>query len=830
MINKSTLYTNVNELQQFIIENEINLKKNVFAQVFLAYNDEAQINDILSTLKQNIKDVVIIGGSVNSAIYKGEFYEANTVITFTISDKIKARSILFNCNDYKENNTVDILMKDFITTDTKLLLIYADKNTVNSDLFIRKFNEQKVDIKVAGGVFGDFHKKGYLFNEENIIKGGIAFLALDSSYLEVNMIVNSGWQGIGKEHIITKVIDNAIYEIDDEPAMDFYKNKIGEFCKNDLVMRTQFPVLVSHDNYFTPRVINSLEDGGVLNITGIVNEGDRILFAYCNNGYLIKEAYKNYKCFEEINAEVVYVFYCSSRKFLLNGNLNCELSPIKESISLSGFCGLGEMFTYNNSSYFANQVNIILTLSESQNSKLSIHTEIPSNIEDEIYESLTLHSLIKNCNNELNEHNFALEKLIKNKTDKIEKLFAYDNTTSLKNRNSLIYKLKESKSSEKKLAILDVINFSEMNDFYGLEQGDNIIRNIGDILISYEKRYNLMCYRLYSDKFAILSNCNISSSEFETCMEEIYNDFNNIVFKICDLDTIPIRFRMSICCNNQDALEKAELALSYAKNNALYFIIYDEKLEIEKKSLDNILWSKKLKKALEEDRIIPFYQPIINNTSCKIEKFECLARLIEEDGTIVAPYKFLGVSKKMGLYNEITKSIINKSFEEFKNSEFSFSINLSIDDILDLTTRNFILNKLKNYSGNCRVIFEIVESEEILLFKDIKNFIRDIKSYGAKIAIDDFGSGYSNFIWLHELNIDQIKIDGSIIKALKIEDAKIKKVLKAIVDFSSSLGIETTAEFIEDKELYDIVTSIGVNYSQGYYFSAPIKDPFSILK
>lgn len=165
--------------------------------------------------------------------------------------------------------------------------------------------------------------------------------------------------------------------------------------------------------------------------------------------------------------------------------------------------------------------------------------------------------------------------------------------------------------------------------------------------------------------------------------------------------------------------------------------------------------------------------------------------------------------------------MVKQSFELFKDKHAHFSINLSVLDILEPRTTTYIFEMLKQYGIGERVIFEIVESESIDNFESIVAFIDKVKSYGCKIAIDDFGTGYSNFEYLIKLRADYLKIDGSLIKNLD-KDKNALLVVSTIVEFSKKLGMKTVAEFVENREIFDIVRELGVDYSQGYYFSEPV--------
>ena len=164
--------------------------------------------------------------------------------------------------------------------------------------------------------------------------------------------------------------------------------------------------------------------------------------------------------------------------------------------------------------------------------------------------------------------------------------------------------------------------------------------------------------------------------------------------------------------------------------------------------------------------------------------------------------------------------MIKKSFEMFKDKDLEFSVNLTIDDIKNEHIKEYIFDMLERYNIGHKVVFEIVESESIEDFEEVAKFISTVKDYGCKIAIDDFGTGYSNFEYLLKLKADFIKIDGSMIKDIDTnQDAQL--VVSTIVNFAKKLGIKTIAEFVENESILTKVNELGIDYSQGYYFSKP---------
>lgn len=373
------------------------------------------------------------------------------------------------------------------------------------------------------------------------------------------------------------------------------------------------------------------------------------------------------------------------------------------------------------------------------------------------------------------------------------------------------------KSNVPFLALLDINSFGEINDFYGHSIGDEVLKavakNIKKVIPS---NYNL--YRIYSDEFAILAD-NENKERFIEIVKFV-NEFISSRPMEIQKKELYIQLSYSISFEDKQSIKKtANIIKRHAKKNKDAFI-YDKSLGLEQIYENNILWTLKLKKAFVNDTIVPYYQPIYNIKTNKIEKYESLVRLIDEDGKVISPYYFLDIAKKSKQYVKLTKKVIIKTFDYFKDKNYQCSINLSLEDIKRIDVTSFIIEKLKEYDMASKVVFEIVESEGIDNFELVNKFIDEVRKLGCKIAIDDFGTGYSNFSYLIKLNADYIKIDGSLIKDINTNKNS-QEIVKTIIDFSKKQGFKTIAEFVSSEEIFEKVKEFGVDYAQGYFIGEP---------
>ena len=407
--------------------------------------------------------------------------------------------------------------------------------------------------------------------------------------------------------------------------------------------------------------------------------------------------------------------------------------------------------------------------------------------------------------------------LFENRT-KMQNIFKTDALTGLRNRVSLIDDITNNFTGA--LALINIDRFKEINDIQGHETGDSIIKELGLRLFNFISNEQHNVYRVHADIFAVFS-VHGPQEELVNKIEEFINTIGKKPYKY-NKNNFILTYTAGVASNNKDLFAYADMALSEAKNKKIKIKEYDSSMNNIKEFKQNIIWVEKLHIALAEDRIVPYYQPIYNYKTQKIEKYECLMRLIEDD-KVIPPGEYLDVAKKTKLYPELTYKMAAKAISKFATLEEEFSINLSIEDLMNPELMAFIYDYAEQKEVFQRLVLEIVESEEISDSDSITKTIKRFKDKGTKIAIDDFGCGYSNYEYLISLHANYIKIDGSII-SLVLEDERTAEVVRSIVTFAQKSNMKTIAEFVSSKELDEKVRSLGVDFAQGYYYGKAEKE------
>ena len=394
-----------------------------------------------------------------------------------------------------------------------------------------------------------------------------------------------------------------------------------------------------------------------------------------------------------------------------------------------------------------------------------------------------------------------------------------DPITGLYNRIKLEEDVVQIKKPE--FAIVSLDNYNVIKDYYGWESGRTILKEVAEIFLKVAADNDLTAYKLTGSNFSLLGKNEIGMESFHEICRDLLMEINNYTIEL-DEGAVNIGASAGLTTDKEHLLSYAGLALKHAQETRNLTIVYEETGNLVQHFENNLFWTKKLSFALKENRIALFVQPIVDSKSMNVDKYECLVRMTDEDGEgVIPPSLFLNIAKESKLYHQITEQVITIAFDVFSRvPDVGFSINLTLDDLLHTPTVSFLRSKLDESGLADRLMIEIVESEGIENFQEVREFVADMKGRGCKIAIDDFGSGYSNFAYLMELNVDCIKIDGSLIKTMD-QDKNSKIITSTILDFSRQLEITTVAEFVHNQAVLDSARNMGIDYVQGFYLGEP---------
>lgn len=376
------------------------------------------------------------------------------------------------------------------------------------------------------------------------------------------------------------------------------------------------------------------------------------------------------------------------------------------------------------------------------------------------------------------------------------------------------------------VATLDIDYFKKINDTYGHDIGDQVLKQIANTILLTIRHKDDIVIRYGGEEFLILAKTRRDGYLVAlNVIERIFYAIQENTFYISPEESINATVSIGVNLiphksrTFQEAFKLADIALYNAKTKGRNKIeIYDE----NENTQNNISMSlNEIKEAIEEHRIHCYYQKIMHTQTQELSHYEALLRIIDKNGKVVLPDRILPTIKGTFILRNITKEVLGICYQQLlQHPMVSISINLNPHDVIDESILAILKAYAKEENIAPRLGLEIIETEDLTSRMDAKSNLLMLKNLGYTIYIDDFGSGYSNFIYLTEIKTDYIKIDGTIIQ--KILDDKISFLLvKNIVAFAKEAHIKVIAEYVSDAMIYEMVKSLGIEYAQGVFFATP---------
>ncbi len=424
-------------------------------------------------------------------------------------------------------------------------------------------------------------------------------------------------------------------------------------------------------------------------------------------------------------------------------------------------------------------------------------------------------------------------------TDKIEYQASHDTLTGLVNRREFdvylqqVVKNAQQSHAEHALCYLDLDQFKVVNDTCGHVAGDELLRQLGDILRHNIRQHDLLA-RLGGDEFSVLMyDCSLAQAlSISEKLRNVIRDFQFAWEDRCFSVGVSIGVAMinSVSGNAVDILKEADAACYVAKekgrNRVHAFSSNDEELASRQGEMQ---WVEKIQRGLEDNRFRLYGQLItpINGNDEGIH-FETLIRYRNEQGTTIPPGAFLPAAERYNMAAAIDRWVIENMFSWLFNkpgflARLSLcSINLSGLSLSDESMLTFIDQKFEQWQiPTEKICFEITETAAISNLTYAKLFIDTLRDKGCSFSLDDFGSGLSSFAYLKNLPVDFLKIDGLFVKDI-LHDKVDRAMVESINSVGHVMGKKTIAEFVENEEILAQLDLLGVDYAQGYGIAKPV--------
>ena len=385
------------------------------------------------------------------------------------------------------------------------------------------------------------------------------------------------------------------------------------------------------------------------------------------------------------------------------------------------------------------------------------------------------------------------------------------------------------------VSMIDIVAFDDINVIYGYEKGTLFVKEVYrmiDTLLQDMKHedffaahningFSYELFHMYADKLCLLIKHDLNPYLLDVIIKKLLSKVSKHAFTVSEGGFIHLNLTVGATkTDSTKSLVYAEKALLEAKKLHCSYIFYDRSLLLdEERGSDSIYET--LLSNITQNSVIPYFQGIFDSSKDAVpHKFETLMRLVDENGSVLSPALFMEKSKEYRVYTQLMEQMMDKVFAVLNDHDVSVTLNLSYTDINNAELCETLIRKIKESKVGERLTVEILESEQIRDIELAREFIFTLKKHDVRIAIDDFGSGFSNFDTIMHLDVDYVKLDGSLIS--KIHDRKYRIILENMVRICHDLGIKTIAEYISDEGIMRLAKSIGVDYLQGYHLHEPM--------
>lgn len=451
---------------------------------------------------------------------------------------------------------------------------------------------------------------------------------------------------------------------------------------------------------------------------------------------------------------------------------------------------------------------------------------------------------VRLINNENQQHNFLLvcEDVTETRllSEKIVYQASHDALTGLVNRSEfdtiLQNAVREASTNQEHHALcyLDLDQFKVVNDTSGHLAGDELLRQLGDKLRGRIRKGDILA-RLGGDEFGILmKECSLDQA-FNAC-EALRNVIRDFQFAWEDRSfsvgvSIGISSINESTGNAVDVLKEADAACYAAKekgrNRVHVFRPDDEELASRQGEMQ---WVERIQQGLEQNRFVLYGQLIVPISDSENEglHFETLVRFLDSEGNVIPPGAFLPAVERYNLATALDKWVVSHLFEWLASHQDKLdklavcSVNLSGLSLSDDSMLDFINDVFEQYAiPTEKICFEITETAAIGNLNSATKFIQHLRDKGCSFSLDDFGSGLSSFAYLKNLPVDFLKIDGLFVKDI-LDDKVDLAMVKSINEVGHVMDKKTIAEFVENRQIFDLLNELGVDYAQGYGIAKPV--------
>lgn len=813
------LFESMKVFQEFVDELPLSDANHILIRIHSAVHTKEEMKGLTEQVRELFPSAEIIGCSTDQVICEGKLYPESCLISITAFENAQVSTARMSCLDEKgewKNGCALAreIVRKVIGGKEGFLLIFFPLAYSKIEDFVEGVNQSGAEVKMLGGAAcmesGSSEDLAYVLEGTEPSNSDVVMAYITAEELHIYGEYVCGVEAVGKMCEISSH-GRFIDEIDGIDGAEWYANYLGkEILQEDPKLANAFPIVKREERgiaYYVDYLPDEENNKYVLKSYGELKNGSNVSLGYFHPQKIYNQVKELFTNIGSKPSETIFSYDCQSRMSFLSNCASWEIANFYTT-DISGALLSGEISYSKGGNIYANYTFVMTALSEHADSHMLLREKELKNISELQQDNVQmLNYLLTNANMHLNQELQAQQ-------IKMQDAMFYNPAFDVD--NSLKYIYDREQLGLDKLALFSLNNermlklFSGMTKTYALLKEE--YRNI-------KKYYLTKDFHLYSyedTSILIAGSESVSRSDFLETIKKIQGFLNGV-----PCEDLLLSYTVAVVFDKTDSISRIETTLRYAMKQKIPFICADEIGDVAvRKELEDIHIVRVIKEALLNYRVVPFFQEIHNNKGGNKRMYESLLRIMDETGKIYYPDSFLPVAKEYDLYESLSEFMVKTVIDMFWDKNVIVTINLNVQDIYNRKMLAMIFERMQSAPHPENYVFEIVESEEITDYEYIRMFSDRVHELGAKIAIDDFGSGFSNLLHVLQIEADYIKIDGEIIRMVT-EDPHCLEFIRLINGWCVDNSQEVIAEYIENKQLQDIMMDIGVAHSQGYYLSRP---------
>lgn len=806
------LYHNKRRFGSFLKGIGFDLNARALVRIHSCVHSAEELPAIAGQIRELLPNSRIIGCSSSGIICDGRIVEDGCLVSIATFDKCAFETLYTERTDNEKELCAEL--NRLVAGRNGLVLLFLPAFYSKGIKLAEQINKHIPTVKVLGGAAGFKAKKRSAYVLEGVqtscTAAAAAFIASNELSVYENYVC--GAESSGQSRRVTKISKSHILEVDGKTGEEWYSQLLDkEELRKDSELSLLFPVIRQTDikmPYFTE--LDRKKAGG-LHISCELPKNSVIYAGYFDPQKTLAEMRTMYRDLSQTPSELLFAYACQSRMVVMHSCARWEAEQFT-STNISGALLSGEIVYYGGKNRYANFIFAVAGLSENPD------THIPLRSRDLTDCTALRQNNIKALNYLLASSDCRANEQAERQRSDMRHSLMRNEALGLDNQFCYLYDREHIRLD--KIALFSLTNGGMVKLFVGrreiFDELRRVYAGVTEMLGRYTARgANIRVYGYEALSLLLACDESVDMSSFESIAQELLGYLNSIT-----LNEVRLSYRCAVVGGENEPLNKAEAAIAFGEEHNVQFMRYESIADRFMDTSEEIHILQVIRDALAEERIVPYFQGIYDNREKRFGLYESLMRIEDKDGRIYYPNQFLPIAKKYDLYEMISVVMVKKVMEMFLDANERVSINLNVRDIYDREMIKVIFGNLDRAAHPENFVFELVETEAVTDYCYLKQFADKVHEKKAKIAIDDFGSGFSNLMHILRIEADYLKIDGEIIRMI-CDDEKSMQFVSLLSVWCRDRKQQVIAEYVENAQIQRKIENMGIPLSQGYYYSKP---------